>query len=87
MGLKDVNPDLKVLACMGGWNENSAIYSQVSAHPEKRSTMVQSVLTYLQKYGYDGFALDWEFPGQRGGDSDKDSVNSCWNLKNNTHFV
>jgi chitinase len=75
MNLKQKNPNLKVLASMGGWNEGSTKYSHVAADPEKRATMVQSVLKYMEKHGFDGLDLDWEYPGQRGGDPENDFIN------------
>jgi GH18 family chitinase len=74
MNLKQKNPNLKVLASMGGWNEGSTKYSHVAADAEKRATMVQSVLKYMEKHGFDGLDLDWEYPGQRGGDPENDPV-------------
>jgi GH18 family chitinase len=74
MNLKQKNPNLKVLASMGGWNEGSTKYSHVAADPEKRATMVQSVLKYMEKHGFDGLDLDWEYPGQCGGDPENDPV-------------
>lgn len=74
MGLKTQNPGLKILFSMGGWNEGSTKYSNVAADPAKRSTLVKDVLKFSNKYGFDGFDLDWEYPGQRGGDPKIDPV-------------
>lgn len=74
MSLKEKNPNLKIILSMGGWNEGSQKYSAVAASPGLRQAMVQSVLAFVDQYGFDGFDLDWEYPCQRGGvDEDKAS--------------
>lgn len=67
MALKSANPDLKIIASMGGWNEGSTKYSQVFSNPSLRSTVVANAQAVLDQYGFDGFDLDWEYPNQRGG--------------------
>lgn len=66
-GLKQKNPQLKTLLAIGGWNEGSETYSEMSAIPERRKTFVKSVVEFLRKYHFDGLDLDWEYPTQRGG--------------------
>uniref|UniRef100_T1P9P3 chitinase n=1 Tax=Musca domestica TaxID=7370 RepID=T1P9P3_MUSDO len=63
--LKLRNPTLKTLAAVGGWNEGSKKFSIVAADAAKREKFVTSVVQFLQKYGFDGIDLDWEYPGQR----------------------
>ncbi|RZC40521.1 Glyco hydro 18 domain containing protein, partial [Asbolus verrucosus] len=75
MALKQENPKLKVIVAMGGWNEGSTKYSQVAADPERRANLVESTLEFIDQYGFDGFDLAWEFPGQNGGDPERDSGN------------
>ncbi|RZC41996.1 Glyco hydro 18 domain containing protein [Asbolus verrucosus] len=74
MSLKTQNPDLKIILSMGGWNEGSYKYSTVAKNPNARATMAKSVLEFIDKYGFDGFDLDWEYPCQRGG-ADEDKAN------------
>ena len=31
-----------------------------------RKRFVRNVIRYLRTYGFDGFDMDWEFPGTRG---------------------
>nr|CAD7586597.1 unnamed protein product [Timema genevievae] len=60
-------PYLKVTLAIGGWNEGSTNYSIMAGSPSRRQVFVKSVVEFLQKYGFDGLDLDWEFPGKRGG--------------------
>ena len=64
--LKKVNPDLKILVSVGGWG-NCAGFSDAALTPETRSIFAQSGVKFLAEYGFDGIDLDWEYPGQIGG--------------------
>ncbi|KAJ8962574.1 hypothetical protein NQ318_000967 [Aromia moschata] len=65
VGLKQSNPELKVLVSMGGWSEGSKRYSELAEDPAKRQILAKDVLNFTQAYGFDGFDLDWEYPGLR----------------------
>ncbi|XP_055917102.1 chitinase-3-like protein 1 [Eupeodes corollae] len=65
MQLKNKNPDLKVLAAVGGWNEGSLKFSEVANDPIKRNTFVKSAVDFVKKHQFDGLDLDWEYPNQR----------------------
>ncbi|XP_077294000.1 chitinase-3-like protein 1 [Arctopsyche grandis] len=65
--MKKINPDLKTLIAIGGWNEGSVKYSETFAIPAKRAVFVKSSVDFLKKYNFDGLDLDWEYPNQRGG--------------------
>ncbi|CAH0550889.1 unnamed protein product [Brassicogethes aeneus] len=75
MALKNSNPDLKILASMGGWNEGSEKYSDMASDPAKRKTLVQKTVSFLKNNSFDGFDLDWEYPAQRGGNVENDPKN------------
>ncbi|XP_054004549.1 probable chitinase 2 [Hylaeus anthracinus] len=60
-------PELKVSLAIGGWNEGSKNYSELAASPDRRRRFIDSVTTFLGQFNFNGFDLDWEFPGSRGG--------------------
>ncbi|ALC40502.1 Cht4, partial [Drosophila busckii] len=63
--LKLKNPTLKTLVAVGGWNEGSKRFSQVAADPEKRARFIEDVVQFIQRHGFDGMDLDWEYPSLR----------------------
>lgn len=70
--LKTSSPSTKTSVAIGGWNEGSLKYSTVAASSSKRKKLISDAVNFLQTYGFDGFDLDWEYPGSRGGStSDK----------------
>ncbi|XP_072764970.1 chitinase-3-like protein 1 [Anoplolepis gracilipes] len=67
--LRKLSPGTKTLIAIGGWNEGSTTYSQVVGDPTIRSRFAQNIVDFTLKYGFDGFDIDWEYPNQRGGQS------------------
>ncbi|HQO71956.1 MAG TPA: glycosyl hydrolase family 18 protein, partial [Sedimentibacter sp.] len=59
--LKKINPDLKVLISVGGWNW-SGRFSDMAATDENRNKFTDSCVEFISKYGLDGVDLDWEYP-------------------------
>uniref|UniRef100_T1JFT1 Ribosome assembly protein 1 n=1 Tax=Strigamia maritima TaxID=126957 RepID=T1JFT1_STRMM len=72
--LKLVNPELKTILAVGGWNEGSKKYSIMAESASTRKTFVNSVVVFLTKWGFDGLDMDWEYPNLRdGGLHDKEN--------------
>lgn len=65
--LKQINPRLKTMVAIGGWNEGSIKYSAMASNALARRIFVESVLMFLDRYNFDGLDLDWEYPAARGG--------------------
>jgi chitinase len=80
-GLKKINPNLKVLASVGGWAFNDPGPTQQEFHNicltrQSRRRFIDSVARYLDTYGFDGVDIDYEYPvaDDRGGSpEDKDN--------------
>jgi chitinase len=69
IGLKEQNPDLKVLYSVGGWVWSDQ-FSTMAAYDESRKKFAESCVELLKKHNFDGVDLDWEYPGQRAEDND-----------------
>ena len=72
-GLKAINPNVKTLIAVGGWAFNDPPYqsrfTNMVSSKENRSKFINSAMSFMGTYGFDGVDLDWEYPGapDRGG--------------------
>jgi chitinase len=72
IGLKSVNPKLKVLLAIGGWSFGTAKFKEVSATRFSRQTFVFSAVKFLREHNFDGLDMDWEYPKS----ADKDNFSA-----------
>lgn len=59
-GLKEQNPNLKVLLAVGGWGAGN--FSEMAADETHRKNFCKNCLAAIETYNLDGIDLDWEYP-------------------------
>lgn len=54
---------LKVLLALGGWNDSAGDkYSRLIHSLSARNKFIEHTIQFIEKYGFDGLDLDWEYP-------------------------
>ena len=60
VGLKNQNPNLKVVLSVGGWGAGN--FSEMAADANHRKKFAQNCVAAVKQYGLDGIDIDWEYP-------------------------
>lgn len=60
VALKEQNPDLNVMICIGGFRK--AGFSEMAGNAALRKAFVADLKKVVNEYGLDGVDFDWEFP-------------------------
>ena len=60
--LKKINPSLKVMIAVGGWNMASTDFSNVVSNDASRANFVSTSVAFLKSHKFDGLDIDWEYP-------------------------
>lgn len=58
--IRAINPDIKIILSIGGWEADG--FSQSAETEEGRKKWARSVILLMEKYGFDGIDVDWEYP-------------------------
>lgn len=72
--LKRKNPNLKTLLSVGG-PEMSDPFSIIAENSTTRKNFVASAVTLIQKYGFNGLDISWEYPNVQTSNGDDDLKN------------
>ncbi len=60
------NDNCKVYIAVGGWSYKDvplqAAFEEAAKTPETRKKLVESIISVVKDYGFDGVELDWEYP-------------------------
>ncbi|CEL11918.1 hypothetical protein ASPCAL15012 [Aspergillus calidoustus] len=72
--LKTRNPKAKIWISVGGWTFNDdgayqSIFTKMAADTSLTHRFAENLIEFMDKYGFDGVDIDWEYPGadDRGG--------------------
>jgi chitinase len=68
--LKSQNKALKVFIAVGGWAAGGATFSNMVKTSGSRSIFIESAVSFMKTYGFDGIDIDWEYPAA----TDRDGV-------------
>ena len=61
-----VNPNLKTLLAVGGATLPLSRMTNMLSTEYNRKAFIDNVIDYLRQWGFDGFDLDFEYPGSYG---------------------
>ncbi|KAL2828494.1 hypothetical protein BDW59DRAFT_159698 [Aspergillus cavernicola] len=66
--LKNNNPSLEVWIAIGGWSMNDPdqptkrTFSELPASKSHQDALFESLLSFMDKYGFNSVDIDWEYP-------------------------
>ncbi|XP_074647503.1 acidic mammalian chitinase-like [Tubulanus polymorphus] len=64
--LKEKAPQLKALIAVGGWTHAGFGFTEMVATKQNRTQFIRNAIKFIEKRGFDGLDLDWEYPACRG---------------------
>lgn len=72
---KQNRPNLKVFISLGGWSfsdngtTTQPIFGNIASSAANRKQFANNAVSFMNRYGFDGIDIDWEYPGapDRGG--------------------
>ncbi|KAF7587124.1 hypothetical protein BBP40_007695 [Aspergillus hancockii] len=60
--LKKRKPSLKIYISVGGWDAGGKVFSDMVRFPGTRNAFINYAIDLMDKYGFDGIDIDWEYP-------------------------
>ncbi|MFB7816551.1 glycosyl hydrolase family 18 protein [Paenibacillus chitinolyticus] len=63
--LRKTNPNLKLDLSVGGWTLSEG-FPWMASDTTRRKAFVDSVVRFLEQFGFDGVDIDWEYPASDG---------------------
>lgn len=60
--LKKKKSSLKTYLSVGGWDMGGKVFSDMARFKGTRRNFIESALNTMEKYGFDGIDIDWEYP-------------------------
>jgi chitinase len=72
--MRSRNPNLKIIAAIGGWSDAMMyVWSDMAANSDSRTNFANNIFNFLQRFNLNGIDIDWEYPNReqdRSGDKE-----------------